>query len=78
LQDSPTIRQQDVRVDPVAVFIARAEARALLFAAGEFDLHEAVDKLQVDAGRDGLVAAIGQDEVQRIITEAFAIVGEWP
>ena len=78
MQDSPTLRQQDVRVDPLAVFIARAEARALLYAAGEFDLHEAVDKLQANAERDGLVAAIGQDEVHRIIADAFAIVGEWP
>src|SRR5262249_17572524 len=72
------VRQQDGRIDPVAVFIARAEARALLYAASEFDPHEAVDKLQADAERDGLVAAIGQDEVQRIIAEAFAAVGDWP
>jgi hypothetical protein len=70
--------QQTIRIDPVAVFIARAEARALLYAANEFDLHEAVDKLQADAERDGLVAAIGQDEVQRIIAEAFSAVGDWP
>lgn len=70
--------QQTIRIDPVAVFIARAEARALLYAANEFDLHEAVDKLQADAARDGVVAAIGQDEVQRIIAEAFSAVGDWP
>jgi hypothetical protein len=69
-----SLRQTDIGVDPVTVFIARTEARALLWAAGEFDLHEAVDKLQADAERDGLVAAIGQDEVQRIIAEAFALV----
>jgi hypothetical protein len=72
------LRNQGIAIDPVAVFIARAEARALLYAAGEFDLHEAVDKLQADAERDGLIAAIGQDEVQRIIAEAFAVVGDWP
>ena len=43
-------------------------------AAGEFDLHEAVDKLQHDAERDGLIAAIGQDAVQRIMATAFAAV----
>jgi hypothetical protein len=67
-------QRRHVRVDIVAAFIARAEARALLYAANEFDLHEAVDKLQADAARDGVVAAIGQDEVQRIMSEAFAKV----
>jgi hypothetical protein len=62
----------------VEVFVARAEARALLWQAGEFDLHEAVDKLQADAERDGLVAAIGQDEVQRLMAEAFEAVSEAP
>jgi hypothetical protein len=69
------VRRQQIRIDPlVEVFTARAEARALLWQAGEFDLHEAVDKLQHDAERDGLVAAIGQDEVQRIMADAFAAV----
>ncbi len=44
------------RPSPLEVFIARAEARALLWQAGEFDLHEAVDELQAAAERDGLVA----------------------
>jgi hypothetical protein len=57
--------------DPVAAFEARCWARAYLWAAGEFDLHEAVDKLQADAVRDGLVDAIGQDEVQQIMATAF-------
>jgi hypothetical protein len=67
-------RATAARPDPVAVFTARAEARALLWQAGEFDLHEAVDILQRDAERDGLVDQIGQDEVQRIIAAAFAPV----
>ncbi len=69
------VRRQQIRIDPlVEVFTARAEARALLWQAGEFDFHEAVDKLQHDAERDDLVAAIGQDEVQRIMADAFAAV----
>ena len=41
---------------------ARAEARAYLWAEGDIsDLHEAVDKLQADAVRDGSSTAIGQD-----------------
>jgi hypothetical protein len=63
-----------VRPSVLDVFIARAEARALLWQAGEFDLHEAVDELQAAAERDGLVAEIGQDAVQEIITRAFKAV----
>jgi hypothetical protein len=62
------------RLDAVAVFIARAEARALLWQAGEFELHKAVDELQAAAERDGLVAELGQDAVQAIIAKAFGAV----
>ena len=55
----------------VAVFRARAEARALLWQAGEFDLHEAVDALQAAAVANGLVSEIGQDAVQAIMAAAF-------
>jgi hypothetical protein len=58
-------------VDPVAVFTARAEARTLLWHYGALDLHEAVDVLQQDAVRDGLVDEIGQDAVQEIMAAAF-------
>jgi len=60
--------------DRLAVFRARAEARALLFAAGELDLHDAVDGLQSYAETSGLVREIGQDEVQRIMAQAFGVV----
>jgi hypothetical protein len=59
---------------PIDIFIARAEARALLWQAGEFDLHEAVDELQAAAERDGLIAKIGQDEIQRHMAAVFAAV----
>jgi hypothetical protein len=62
------------RPSALAVFIARAEARARLWQPGEFDLHEAVDQLQIAYERDGLVEAIGQGTVQAIIAEAFAPV----
>jgi hypothetical protein len=62
------------RPSGLEAFVARAEARALLWQAGEFDLHEAVDVLQAAAERGGLVDQLGQDEVQRIIAEAFAKV----
>jgi hypothetical protein len=65
------IRRQQIRLDPLEVFVARAEARAMLWAAYEFDLHEAVDVLQHDAERDGLVDELGQDAVQAILSRAF-------
>jgi hypothetical protein len=68
------IRKQQLRIDPREVFVARAEARALLWQAGEFDLHTAVDELQAHAEREGLVAEIGQDAVQAIMATAFAVV----
>ena len=62
------------RPSALAVFTARAEARALLWQAGEFDLPEAVDVLQTAAERDGLVTLLGQDAVQEIISKAFGAV----
>jgi hypothetical protein len=59
------------RITPADVFRARCEARALLYAAGDLDLHEAVDDLQAAAVASGLVAAIGQDAVQAVMAEAF-------
>lgn len=56
----------------IDVFRLRCWARAYLWAAGEFDLHEAVDRLQADAKRDGLVAELGQNAVQSILADAFA------
>ena len=69
------LRRQHVRLDPIMVFRARCEARAILWAACEFDLRTAVDKLQADAVRDGLVDALGQDRVQAIMADAFHRVG---
>jgi hypothetical protein len=65
-------RSEAASASPSEVFRARAEARAVLWAVGELDLHEAVDKLLADAERDGLVAAIGEDAVQQILADAFA------
>ena len=62
------------RPDPVDVFAARCEARAMLCAAGELDLHEAVDVLQADAEAAGLVRSIGNDAVLRIMATAMMAV----
>jgi hypothetical protein len=61
-----------VRVDPLKVFIARAEARARLWFEGELTLHDAVDELWASAVRDGLVTKLGADRVQAILSDAFA------
>jgi hypothetical protein len=60
-----------VRVDALDCFRLRAWARAYLWAAGEYDLHTAVDHLQRVAERDMLIERIGQDQVQSIIAGAF-------
>jgi hypothetical protein len=62
------------RPSTLAVFVARSEARALLWAASVFDLHQAIDPLQEAAVRNGLVEQIGQDRVQEIIAKAFDVV----
>jgi hypothetical protein len=63
-----------LKPDLVAVFRARCEARAMLVDVGMLGLHEAVDELQRDAKRDGLVERIGQDGVQAIMAAAFEAV----
>jgi len=60
--------------DPVAVLIARCEARALLWKVGEISLHDAVDVLWHAAVRDGLVTKLGPDHVQRLLADAFSEV----
>jgi hypothetical protein len=61
------------RVDPLDCLVERAEARAVLWAQGLIEtISAAVDVLQHDAQRDGLVKRIGQDAVQQILADAFA------
>jgi hypothetical protein len=60
------------RVDLLDAFTERAAARAYLWFIGEFELAEAVDALQSDAEQDGLVKRVGQDEVQKTLSKAFA------
>src|SRR5262249_41504495 len=59
---------------PLAVLIARAEARALLWRVGDLDLTNAIDELEAEAEVSGLTAAIGADEVAAIIVAAFTTV----
>ena len=54
----------------VEVIRLRAWARAYLWSAGEFDLHEAVDRLAADAERDGIPV----DMAQAIMAAEFGAV----
>lgn len=56
---------------PIEVFALRCWARARLYAEGELELHDAVDKLQASAETSGLVDAHGQDAVQAVMADAF-------
>ena len=70
-------RKSEVSPEPTTkatIFKERCEARAILFATGEYDLHDAVDVLQTAAEASGLVDEIGQDAVQTIMAEAFGRV----
>ena len=66
--------------DNIRIFTELCWARARLWAAGEIRgphgawIGYAVDPLQAWAAERGLVKEIGQDEVQRIMGEAFAEV----
>jgi hypothetical protein len=65
-------------LDPIEVFRALAEARALLWRVGEFSLPDAVDVLEDSAVRSGLVDEIGANRVQQILADAFARVRGQP
>ena len=62
------------QVHALELLHTHAQARALLWQAGEMSLHEAVDWLQAFVVSSGLVDQIGQDEVQNIMAEAFMAV----
>lgn len=65
--------------EPTEVFRALCESRALRWRNGDIPAEHggdgwigyAVDPLQAWAERTGLVQLIGQDEVQRIMADAF-------
>ena len=65
-------QRQDAKASPIEVFRERCEARAVLVANGLMDLQTAVDELQEVAVSQRLVATHGQDEIQWILSEAFA------
>jgi hypothetical protein len=60
--------------DAKEVFCELCETRAFLWAHYQIELQDAVDELQAIAMRTGLVAALGQDAVQALMSEPFALV----
>lgn len=56
---------------PLAIFRLRAQARAYLCNACMMTLIDAVDVLQYDAERSGLINVLGQDGVQKILAREF-------
>jgi hypothetical protein len=67
-----TIDHQTAKPDPLEVFRARCEARCLLVSNGVMTLQDAVDGMQEAAAAQGLIKRFGQDEIQQILSEAFA------
>jgi hypothetical protein len=64
------------RAEAIQVFTAQCATWAYLFADCETTLPDAVDHLQAAAVKLGLIDTIGQDEVQRLICQAFAPIRE--
>jgi hypothetical protein len=66
-------------INIVGAFTLHAKTSARRYADGKIDLRTAVDEIQQLAEASGLVAAIGQDAVQAMMSEAFAAVrGDLP
>jgi len=71
LQTNKPLSLGDAVARDLQTFELRCWARAYLVVHGMMRLQEAVDGLQDAAVSAGLVTAIGQDEVQAIMTTAF-------
>jgi hypothetical protein len=69
----PAIDRTTLPRAPIDVLALRAEARALLWVEPEIEtIPEVVDPLHAFAVKSGLVAEIGQDAVQKILSDSFA------
>lgn len=64
-------------VSPLLVLQARAEARAVLYAACEFDLEQAITPLTRYALDSGITDHIGADRAFAIVKAAFVGVACW-
>jgi hypothetical protein len=61
----------DAPADTVEIFAALCWARGYLWREGHLEGADAVDVLQQWAVDNGLVDELGQDDVQRLMSEAF-------
>jgi hypothetical protein len=53
-------------------FRKRCVARVAAVKSGRMSLIDTVDTLEATAKREGLIEILGQDEVQRVLSEVFA------
>jgi hypothetical protein len=60
-------------IAPLRILQARAEARAYLWAAGEFTLDEALEPLYAYAIESGIASEYGTDQVAIMIDTAFEL-----
>jgi hypothetical protein len=63
-------------MNPLLILQARAQARASLFAANEFDLEQALAPLLAYALASGIVDEIGGEAAFSIIKDAFKASAE--
>jgi len=58
-------------VSPLLVLRARAEARAILVASGDYDIDDAIGGLMQWARDAGLIERLGEDAIAEIIMDPF-------
>jgi hypothetical protein len=63
-------------MSPLLVLQARAEARAYLYAANQFDLEEALAPLLSYAADSGIIDDIGDEATFAILRQAFKGIAE--
>jgi hypothetical protein len=63
---------------PAEIFAGHCEARAMRVVEGILSIREATDELQGYAKLSGLIDQLGQDGVQEIMSEAFAMAEAAP
>jgi hypothetical protein len=63
-------------MNPLLILQARAEARAMLYAANEFDLEEALAPLLRYAVKSGVADEIGGEATFAIIRDVFKGIAE--
>jgi hypothetical protein len=60
-------------VPPLLVLRARAEAQAMLFAAGHVEFEDAIEVLRLYAIESGLTAKLGTETIDALIYDPFKL-----